>query len=344
MRWKTILVWILGISTGFSPRPGMSGSAQQVADSAFSPPIHEPAFAPGAGPLILIDEAHFNFHTAGGRYLAFSTLLRRDGYGVEPSRSRFTRDVLEEADILVISNALAEADVTDWSLPTESAFEQREIEAVRGWVFDGGSLMLIADHMPMPGAAEGLAAAFGLLFNNGFAMDPEEGSGALTFRRSDGSLADHPITNGRGPEERVDSVVTFTGQAFWAPADVHPLLVVPPGYSLLLPEVAWAFTDDTPRLSAEGMLQGAVLRYGRGRVAAFGEAAMFSAQLGGAERVPVGMNAPEAAQNYRFLLNVVHWLSGMLDGDGVVHSVQGAYDGVGVAVGRASDVEGGLCR
>lgn len=288
--------------------------AQQVADSAYSPPIPVAAFEPGAGPTVLIDEAHFNFHTAGGRYLTFANLLRRDGYRVIASALPFTREALQDADILVISNALAERNVEDWSLPTDPAFAGAEIEAVRDWVFRGGSLMLIADHMPMPGAAESMAAAFSLLFNNGFALEREGRGGGITFRRSEGTLVDHPITRGRGEGERIDSVVSFTGQAFWAPADVSPLLVVPGGYSLLLPEVAWEFSEETPHMSAEGMLQGAALRYGKGRVAAFGEAAMFSAQLGGAQRLPMGMNAPEAAQNYQFLLNVVHWLSGALDG------------------------------
>ncbi|HXG65262.1 MAG TPA: hypothetical protein VNO70_09145 [Blastocatellia bacterium] len=54
------------------------------------------------------------------------------------------------------------------------------------------------------------------------------------------------------------------------------------------------------------------MRYGKGRVALFGEAAMVSAQLGGPGRQPMGMNAPVAGQNYRFLFNVPHWLSGLL--------------------------------
>lgn len=37
---------------------------------------------------------------------------------------------------------------------------------------------------------------------------------------------------------------------------------------------------------------------------------MFSAQLAGEERIPMGMNRPEAAQNYRFALNVLRWLVG----------------------------------
>lgn len=313
MPWRAAHIGIVGIVVSSCLLFHTGGDAQQVADSAFSPLIQNRAFEPGSGPIVLIDEAHFNFHTAGGRYLAFANLLRQDGYEVRASTVPFTREALAEAAILVISNALAEEDVSDWSLPTKPAFKEAEVEAVSGWVSDGGSLMLIADHMPMPGAAETLAGAFGILFNNGFALNLDRAVGRITFRGLDGTLADHPITRGRGAGERVDSVTSFTGQAFWAPADVQPLLVVPPGFSLLLPEVAWEFSDETPRVSAEGMLQGAVLRFGQGRVAAFGEAAMFSAQLGGAQRQPMGMNAPEAEQNYQFLLNVVHWLSGILE-------------------------------
>jgi hypothetical protein len=51
------------------------------------------------------------------------------------------------------------------------------------------------------------------------------------------------------------------------------------------------------------------MRRGKGRVAVFGEAAMFSAQLEGALRSPMGMNLPAAAENSRFLLNLMRWLA-----------------------------------
>ena len=54
------------------------------------------------------------------------------------------------------------------------------------------------------------------------------------------------------------------------------------------------------------------MEVGKGRVAIFGEAAMFSAQLAGPEKVPMGMNNPVAKQNPQFLLNVMRWLSGLL--------------------------------
>jgi hypothetical protein len=44
----------------------------------------------------------------------------------------------------------------------------------------------------------------------------------------------------------------------------------------------------------------------------FGEAAMFTAQVAGPDRVPVGMSSPHAPQNARYLLNVLHWLGGTL--------------------------------
>jgi hypothetical protein len=287
--------------------------AQQVADTTFIPPVPAPAFDSGAGPTVLVDEAHFNFHTADGRYLPFARILRRDGYVVVPSGSAFTIQLLEGADILVISNALAERNAEDWSLPTPSAFDSDEIQAVLEWVAAGGSLFLVADHMPFPGAAQELAAFFGVLFGNGFAMGPEQGRAAMIFRRSDGSLADHPVSNGREPRELVDSVATFMGQAFRVPPRATQLLTLPTPSVLLLPERAWEFSETTPTIRADGMAQGAVLRHGKGRVAVFGEAAMFSAQVDGRGGSPMGMNAPVASRNPQFLLNLMHWLSGLLD-------------------------------
>jgi len=36
---------------------------------------------------------------------------------------------------------------------------------------------------------------------------------------------------------------------------------------------------------------------------------MFSAQVSGEQRRPMGMNMPTAAQNSQFLLNVMRWLA-----------------------------------
>lgn len=91
------------------------------------------------------------------------------------------------------------------------------------------------------------------------------------------------------------------------------MLVLPPNYVSLEPRYAWVFDSTTVKRPVGGWLQGATLRLGRGRIAIFGEAGMFSAQVSGPEKRPMGMNAPLAEQNAQFVLNTLHWVSGVLD-------------------------------
>jgi hypothetical protein len=286
-------------------------AAQQVPDRGFEPPIGLATFAEGEGPAVGIDAAHVNFHTMEGRYQSFARLLERDGYRVLSSSVPFTVPYLETLDVLVIANAMhSQSEESFAPLPNLSAFTNAEIHEVERWVASGGSLLLIADHMPIAGHAEDLAAAFGIRFYNGFVVD-DQGNGLITFRRSDGSLVRTAVIDGRDRSERVDSVTAFMGQAFRLDpgADAQPLLVIPEDFTILLPSVAWEFSESTPRVPAAHLMQGALVRHGRGRVAVFGEAAMFSAQLSGPEERPMGMNHPSAAQNFRFALNVLRWLS-----------------------------------
>jgi hypothetical protein len=299
-----------------------SVGAQQIVDSTFTPTLRAPAaFSHERGPIVLVDEAHDNFHTVSGRYRPFVRLLEADGFVVRASSARFDSASLASARVLVIANAVAERNKaqTDWRLPAYSAFAPAEIAALAAWIRRGGSLLLIADHLPFAGAADSLASAIGVFFANGFALqpngpDPRTGDYPIVFRR-DGGLVRHPIVDGRSRVERVDSVVSFTGSAFRLGATVQKpreLMRLPPGTRVRLPVVAWQFSDSTPEIRGDDMLQGATFRLGRGRVAVFGEAAMFSAQIKGPQRTPMGMNAPEAAQNPQFVLNVLHWLAGLI--------------------------------
>lgn len=281
-------------------------SGQQVADTAFRPAIPRPAYAMGRGPHLVVDEAHGNFHTLDGRYGPFGDLARRDGYRVRANTEPFGARSLEDVDVLVIANALGPDQ--EWVLPVGPAFTEAEVEAVVTWIRGGGALLLLADHMPFPGAVDALGRALGVRMLNGFVFPESD-----IFRRSEGTLLDHPITRGRGPEERIDSVRTFTGQAFLADRPgVEGLLRFDSGAVSLQPDTAWRFHEATDRVEVEGWLQGAAFSLGEGRVVVLGEAAMFSAQLAGAERTPMGMNAPGAEGNPRLLLNALHWLSGLL--------------------------------
>jgi hypothetical protein len=286
--------------------------SQQVADTTYRPELPHPAYAPGKGPVLFIDEGHHNFHTKSGRYRAFSDLLERDGYQVLPYEGTFVKKQLKHGKILVISNALNQANVNDWYLPAPSAFTESEINILNQWVKRGGSLFLIADHMPMAGAAEELAASFGFGFNNGFAMDTVN-PGPAFFSLEDQTLAKSVITQGREPEENVTQVVSFTGQAFKIPEDATPVLTFGSSFVTLMPDTAWVFDDRTRREGVEGWSQGAFKPYGKGRVVVFGEAAMFTAQLAGPNKIKAGMNSEIAGENYKLLLNIIHWLDGRLD-------------------------------
>lgn len=295
--------------------------AQQVPDREFRPPLPQPAHAPGKGPVVCVDEAHHNFHTLGDRFFAFGELLRRDGYVLRANTQPLDQVALAACAILVISNALpSDADWLDYPSPTPSAFTPEEIAATRRWVEGGGKLLLIADHMPLAGAAKALAAAFEVEFTDGFAMaghDDEPGRNdamakPTIFRREDGTLVDHAIVRGRGADEAVASLRSFTGQAFKAPANASPVMVLPADFVSLHPAKTWGFGPNTPKVAVGGWLQGATMEVGQGRVAFFGEAAMFTAQLVSRDRRPMGMNAPGAERNPQFVLNVLHWLSGSL--------------------------------
>lgn len=260
--------------------PPAAQATGQVADTTFRPAIEHPAYAAGTGPIVLIDEAHRNFHTATGRYLAFAEVLRRDGYVVKSSMQRFAPEVLRASQVLVMANA-REPLTTD------------EVTAVRQWVNDGGALLLITDHSPFVEASMELGTAFGIRFRTDGARDLTP-NGRLVFRRSDATLRDHAITRG------IDQVVTFSGSSFEIDAGGIPLLVFGP-------QVCSDRLGPNP-VPLEGHLQGAVLPFGAGRIAVFGEAAMFSAQVTGPNRSPMGMNAPVARQNLQLLLNVMRWL------------------------------------
>ncbi len=287
------------------------GFSQQVADSSYDPVIPHREYPAGKGTVVFLDEGHNNFHTMEGRYMPFAKVLEKDGYVVKPYAGKFTEQKLAGVKILVIANALNEVNNRGWFLPTPSAFTVSEIEVLNKWVSAGGSLFLIADHMPFGGAAADLAETFGFRFSNGFAFDTLT-QGPSYFTLNEGTLHENVITRGRDSSEAVHRIVTFTGQAFPVPDRATPILTFGPHWMSFETDTAWVFNDQTRKAPIQGWAQGAYLQYGKGKVVAFGEAAMFSAQLAGPNRMPAGMNAPYAGENFRLLLNILHWLDGRL--------------------------------
>lgn len=294
---------IIGIvlAVALSTTPAL---AQQRADLGYKYHIDQPAFAPGHGPSVAIDAGHHNFHTASGRFKPFADLISADGFQVASISGPFDAQALAGYDVLVIANALNAANHNRWILPTPSAFSSQEIETVRLWVEEGGSLLLIADHMPFAGAAAKLAHAFEFAFVNGYAVKVADRSMKFSFSPGNG-LDDAPLGGvGLSP---VDRFVTSVGQAIKVPETAHSLLTLIGDHVALLPIVADEFDAKTPIFRVSGYSQGAVRAFGKGRVAVFGEASAFTAQLSRSGK-KMGMNATGAENNALFVLKVIRWL------------------------------------
>ena len=307
-----------------------SATAQQVADSSFDVSVAQPAFV-NRHPRVAIDEAHLNFHTATGRYLPFANLLRNDGLRVQAFTKPFSAESLRDADVLVIANALG-AGASAGSDTSPLAFTDTESDAVRDWVREGGALLLISDHTPFGAAAENLAARFGIRFGKGFVLDSvraihrsaiasgsnaatlAQGGTLLVFERSGGLLGPHPILAGRDSSERIDRVLTFTGQSVEGPRGAIALLILSATAREARTRADLQAGVNEPPLDHT---QGIAMPFGAGRVVALGEAAFMSAQLAGPASGPqprfqMGMNQP-GSDDKQFALNVVRWLARALN-------------------------------
>jgi hypothetical protein len=156
-----------------------------------------------------------------------------------------------------------------------------EADETRRWVAGGGRLLLVADR-DSSAVVSDLAASFSISFT-----DAPARTGRL--RAADQTLRPHAIVRGRHAKESPASVTVFAALTMRVPDSAEPLLVM-----------------------ADGAVLGAVMRVEMGRAAFFGDPALFTAQIVGPDRRLVGMSARGSEQNFQFMLNVMHWLSGVI--------------------------------
>ncbi len=286
----------------------LSGFAQQECDKDFDVQLQPRHQKIKTNKTVYIDEAHYNFHTMDGRYCGFTKLLRRLGLKVEANHQKFSAEGLEKKEFIVISNAadsitalLHEADAP-WVLPNRSAFSTSEIKKLNEWVYEGGSLLLISDHMPFPGCVNELAKSFGFFFFNGYAEINDRSRWPSQFKKENETLGEHMITN------NIDSIATFTGSAFWKPQEAIGIFTFDSDHDVyMVQESGKPYAKDAPKFSAEGLSHGAVLQYGKGKIAVFGEAAMFTSQKIDNNGY-FGYNHDKAPHNIDFIVNLLDWL------------------------------------
>ncbi len=290
-------------------------SSGDKTDSSFDTTVAAPAYK-GDGPRVLFDDAHHNVHRPEKSYRPFVELLKSDGYAVTPLEDPVSTSVLAEHDVYVIAGALGTNETND-----APALTNEECDAVRDWVFGGGSLLLIADHFPSGRAVDALAQRFGVRMGNGAVedsvnFDPAFESSHIVFSRENGGLVSHPITDGRDEKERVERVLAFTGDAVSAAPPAVAFLAlsnhararaasttVRKDGSDVMVDISYG--EPAPVV---GGAFGVSLEYGKGRVVVLGEATMFTARLRRGDDRPIGMNTA-GYDNRQLALNVMHWLS-----------------------------------
>jgi Leucine Rich repeat len=270
-------------------------------DPDFDVSVAHPAYTT-KHPTVLFDEAHHNFHTASGRYKVFADLITNDGVRVTPNSEPLTPELLAKYDVFITANAPAKSE------ESPSAFTPAECNAVENWVRNGGALLIITDHEPFGSGSAELGKRFGVDMSLMVSVDPKnETKNGLLFSREKNLLGDHPIMNGRDASERINRVLTFTGQSLKGPADSVQLL------KFSDTAMDMGFGRDRKKVSAAGRAQGIAFKFGKGRVVVMGEAGDLSAQIYGSDPVgKMGMNVP-GCDNRQFALNIVHWLTGLID-------------------------------
>ncbi|MEO7923046.1 MAG: hypothetical protein ABIR30_05160 [Chitinophagaceae bacterium] len=261
---------------------------------------------------VLIDGAHYNFHDITGTYEVLAGVLRKSRFNISGITEAVKESNLKNIDILLISNpspdrmdslnkrAQRDKEPTRWSkVATQSAFTPSEVLAIKNWVYNGGSLLLILDHAPYGKSGGLLAEAFGVESRNvstldSLSLDPAAdtvgGARNILFTRSKGLIGSHPIMNG------VDSVTTYTGESLLGPKNSFVLLqLASTAYDRdWLPE-----TRQYRNRTALGRSQGIALEFGKGRLVLLGEAAQTR---------PAFLSVSNRG-NWPFLLNILRWLA-----------------------------------
>jgi hypothetical protein len=293
---------------------GLASCSGDRGDTSYDTSVASPAYE-GEHPKLAFDEGHREHHLSRGTYTPFAELARHDGYAIARIDDPITEGELGGVRVLVIACAQGEGETGE-----AAAFTPSECTAIERWVDAGGGLLLVTDVLPFGSAAESLAKKFGVDVSKGMTADAIQydrewkDDTQLDFNRANHLLGVHPVTEGRSGAERVERVVTYTGQSVRGPSGStlflrHGATAVMRKAKALVDGASQLHVEYGEEKPAEGWGQGVALVHGRGRVVVLGESAVLTAQVEGGRKY--GMNA-KGNDDRKLALNVLHWLSGWL--------------------------------
>ncbi len=310
---ETALSLVLAFAGCLATMQSANAQLGQGADLSYRYANDAPAYAEYTGPVILFGADNSVF-VRNGSHRALAALALGDGFRVAEQQQPLTGAALDGVGILVLINAYLDTFEDFPAISPPSAFSDAEIETIRKWVENGGSLLMLADHAPLGGGSSKLAAAFGFDFLNGYAAETKYAESGVRrlevdFTAQNGLNTEHPAVNGSTGRRPVVRFHCFGGQAFIPPDGAQRVLTLPAGWSAIFTYRIASEITSAPRIDASGMAQGATLEFGKGRVAVFTEVAAFSAQLVGDE-AKIGFNTERGAENPEFVLALLRWLAG----------------------------------
>ncbi len=310
-------------------------------DETYSPKLEHPAYEED-GPLVLLDEGHGNAHFDK----AFAKLISMDGYRVLVSPNPLKYDDLSKAKVLVIMNA-GSFMTRVWYENPQPLFSDVEAAAVRDWVAAGGSL-LFASGSAKPESGEMLLNHLGVEFNHDILSDRDLTKPSSStqppfepaaFTREKKMFSSHSIMAGRSESERVDvvavdgfSVILKSPNNAVALFHCSDKAVIIPRDWLLKKQMAEAerallktspATESQPvttqvlsTVPAPGVPVAVAFALGKGRVVILGNGSALSSILRQfvVQGQPVSQKAGlDNGDNQKFTLNIMHWLTGLLE-------------------------------
>jgi len=308
-------------------------------DKSYAPHIEKPAYEK-EGPPVLLDEAHRNLPLN----LGLVRLLTADGYRIEHAKSAFTYEGLSQAKVLVIVNPGMLRSRQSLDHP-EPLFTEAESAAIHDWVAGGGALLIAFNSMTSDVTA--VLRRFQVEFNSDFVFDeglrdpgadPHGPMNSKVFSGDTQLLSTHKVIAGRAESERVRKIalggVSVVQQA---PENASPLLRCSEKATLLQRdalqmkelEAATAPGQANPPRDFKSSVSPArapvraahapaaiAFTLGKGRVVMVSNGMFLSALVS-----QIALNGQSATQrtglaeadNQQFTLNIMHWLSGLID-------------------------------
>jgi len=309
-------------------------------DESYSPGIKEPAYEKD-GPVVLVDAGHRNFAWQHGIF----RLLTADGYQAKGLNGQFTFDALQQATVLVVAGPGVMRSRKDLESP-QPLFTEVEAATLHDWVPGGGRLVLA-------GSKEEIAVLlrrFDVEFSRGVVSDeklvsPKSAQEDRDYKldAGNGGLSQDGIINGRRPEEQVKAVLldSIATAIVKTPANARPLLRCSGNAMTYEPDslqvrelkavvaasvTAGKIPPDAASSPAPAQRKTPVphvplaiaFAFGKGRVVVVPNSMMFTAMI--RREVINGKKAETGRQiglteadNQQFALNIMHWLSGLID-------------------------------